>query len=53
MQRFHLIVGFVALAAFLASGQYMDLAYNHLRALDDARGCCFARRTFTCSSPLC
>ena len=36
MRRLHLVVGFVALAAFLASGQYMDLAYDHLRGLDDA-----------------
>lgn len=36
MRRLHLVVGFVGLAAFLASGQYMDLAYDHLRGLDDA-----------------
>lgn len=36
MRRLHLLVGFAALAAFLASGQYMDLAHDHLRGLDDA-----------------
>jgi hypothetical protein len=33
----HLIVGLIGLAAFLASGQYMDRAYDHLRGLDDTR----------------
>jgi hypothetical protein len=36
MRRLHLVVGLVGLAAFLASGQYMDLGYDHLRGLDDA-----------------
>jgi ABC-type Fe3+ transport system permease subunit len=36
MRRAHLLLGLVALAAFLGSGQYMDLAHNHLRGLDDA-----------------
>jgi hypothetical protein len=35
MRRSHLIVGLLGVAAFLASGQYMDLAYNHLRGLDN------------------
>jgi hypothetical protein len=35
MRRLHLLVGLVFLAGFLASGQYMDLGYNHLRGLDD------------------
>jgi hypothetical protein len=35
MRRLHLIVGLLALAAFLASGQYMDIVYDHLRGLDD------------------
>jgi hypothetical protein len=34
MRRLHLVVGLVGLAAFLASGQYMDLGYDHLRGLD-------------------
>jgi hypothetical protein len=33
----HLVVGVTGLAAFVASGQYMDLGYNHLRGLDDTR----------------
>jgi hypothetical protein len=36
MRRAHLIVGLVTLVAFLASGQYMDREYDHLRGLDDA-----------------
>jgi hypothetical protein len=36
MRRVHLVVGLVALAGFLASGQYMDRGYDHLRGLDDA-----------------
>jgi hypothetical protein len=35
MRRLHLIVGLVALVAFLASGQYMALGYDHLQGLDD------------------
>jgi hypothetical protein len=35
MQRLHLIIGLVALVAFLASGQYMGLRYDHLQGLDD------------------
>jgi hypothetical protein len=35
MRRLHLVVGLVSLAAFLATGQYMDRAYDHLRGLDD------------------
>src|SRR5437868_3993345 len=37
MRRLHLVVGLVGLAAFLASGQYMDRVYDHLRGLDDTR----------------
>src|SRR5262249_60781011 len=37
MRRLHLVVGLVGLLAFLASGQYMDLGYDHLRRLDDTR----------------
>jgi hypothetical protein len=33
--RIHSLVGFIALAAFLASGLYMHFGYNHLRGLDD------------------
>ena len=36
MARLHLLIGLISLAAFLASGQYMDLCYDHLRGLDDA-----------------
>jgi hypothetical protein len=35
MPRLHLVVGLVALVAFLASGQYMALGHDHLRGLDD------------------
>jgi hypothetical protein len=35
MRRLHLVVGLVGLAAFLASGQYMDRGYDPLRGLDD------------------
>jgi|SRR5690242_9575895 len=35
MRRLHLATGLLALAAFLASGQYMDRAHDHLRGLDD------------------
>ena len=35
-RRWHLVVGFAALAAFLARGQYMDLAHDHLRGLEEA-----------------
>jgi hypothetical protein len=35
MRRLHLITGLLALGAFLASGQYMDRTYDHLRGLDD------------------
>src|SRR5262249_3453847 len=33
----HLAVGLVGLVGFLATGQYMDLAHDHLRGMDDAR----------------
>lgn len=36
MKRLHLVVGFLAFAAFLASGQYMDRCYDHLRGFDHA-----------------
>src|SRR5438270_7356383 len=36
MRRLHFIVGIIFLVAFLASGQYMDLRYDHLRGMDDA-----------------
>jgi hypothetical protein len=35
MRRLHLATGLLALAAFLASGQNMDRAHDHLRGLDD------------------
>src|SRR5262245_60170169 len=37
MRRLHLLVGLAGLAAFLASGQYMARAHDHLRGMDDAR----------------
>jgi hypothetical protein len=37
MRRLHLITGLVGVAAFLASGLYMHLGYDHLRGMDDAR----------------
>jgi hypothetical protein len=37
MRRLHLAVGLVGLVAFLATGQYMDRAHDHLRGMDDAR----------------
>jgi len=36
MRWLHLAIGLVALVAFLASGQYMDQAHDHLRGYDDA-----------------
>jgi hypothetical protein len=36
MRQLHLATGLLALLAFLASGQYLDLAHDHLRGLDDA-----------------
>ena len=33
--RLHLLVGLLALAAFLLTGQYMDRALDHLRAMED------------------
>lgn len=36
MRRLHLMTGLVGVVAFLASGQYMDLAHDHLRGMDDA-----------------
>jgi hypothetical protein len=36
LKRLHLIVGFLALASFLASGLYMHFGYDHLRGLDDS-----------------
>jgi hypothetical protein len=36
MKYAHLIVGLLTLVAFLASGQYMDRGYDHLRGLDHA-----------------
>jgi hypothetical protein len=36
MRRLHLVVGLAALVAFLASGQYMDRRFDHLRGMDDA-----------------
>jgi hypothetical protein len=36
MRRLHLIVGLVALGAFLATGFYMEFGYNHLRDFDDS-----------------
>ena len=35
MRRLHLAVGLIALAAFLASGFFMHLRYDHLRGLDE------------------
>jgi hypothetical protein len=37
MRRLHLAVGLTGLVAFLATGQYMDRAHDHLRGMDDAR----------------
>ncbi len=34
MRRLHLATGLLGLAAFVASGQYMDRAHDHLRGLD-------------------
>lgn len=36
MRRLHFVVGTVFLLAFVASGQFMDLRYDHLRGMDDA-----------------
>ena len=36
MRRLHLTVGLVGVVGFVATGQYMDLAHDHLRGLDDA-----------------
>jgi hypothetical protein len=33
----HLAVGVVGVVGFLGTGQYMDLAHDHLRGMDDAR----------------
>lgn len=35
MKRFHLILGFLLLAVFLLTGQYMDRFYDHLRGMPD------------------
>jgi hypothetical protein len=35
MRRLHLFVGIVFVIAFLASGQYMALGFDHLQGLDD------------------
>jgi hypothetical protein len=35
MRRVHLAVGLAALAAFAASGRYMDLRHGHLRGMAD------------------
>jgi hypothetical protein len=35
LSRLDSVVGLVALAAFLASGLYIHLRYDHLRGLDD------------------
>jgi hypothetical protein len=35
MRRLHLVTGLVSVAAFLASGLYMHLRYDHLRGMDD------------------
>lgn len=37
MRRLHLIVGVAGVVGFLGTGQYMDLAHDHLRGMDDAR----------------
>lgn len=36
MRRLHLVVGLVALAAFVLTGQYMDRVHGHLEAMADA-----------------
>jgi hypothetical protein len=36
VRRLHLIMGLVDVVAFLASGQYMGLVYDHLSGMDDA-----------------
>ena len=35
LRRLHLIVGVLALIAFVLSGQYMDRLYDHLRGMAD------------------
>jgi hypothetical protein len=37
VRRLHLLVGLLGVAGFLATGQYMDRAHDHLRGYDDAR----------------
>lgn len=37
MRPLHLVVGLVGVVGFIATGQYMDLAHDHLRGMDDAR----------------
>jgi hypothetical protein len=34
MRRLHLVVGLGGVVAFLLTGQYMDLAHNHLAGMD-------------------
>ena len=36
MKRLHLVVGAIALVAFVLTGQYMDRAHAHLRGMPDA-----------------
>jgi hypothetical protein len=37
MRRLHLGVGLLGVVAFLATGQYMDRAQDHLRGMEDAQ----------------
>ena len=37
MRQLHLAIGIVGVVGFLATGQYMDRAHDHLHGMDDAR----------------
>lgn len=37
LRRLHLLVGISGVIGFLLTGQYMDLAHDHLRGMTDAR----------------
>jgi hypothetical protein len=36
LRRLHIVVGLAGLLTFVASGQYMDLRFDHLRGMQDA-----------------
>ena len=44
MRRLHLLTGLLGVVAFLASGQYMDVAQDHLRGLDGTARMLFRSR---------